>query len=94
MKLDIAHIHEQGQDIIIIPLSSSLIHHKSSGEQNAICDFLQDVVSSAGLKGVVCVVWEVGSTFYFIAPKAWQNFFKSINMDFVRANLNRTLTYS
>ena len=91
MKLDIAHIKEQGQNIIIIPLRSSSIHSKHSAEQNAIRDFLQDGASSADLKGVV---WESGSSFYFIAPNAWKNFFKSIDMDFFIANLNRSLTYS
>ena len=91
---EVAHIHEQGQDLIIIPLEAAGINNLSEEKQFSVCDSLQFFASDAGLKGVVCLVWEVGTQFKFIAPKKWHPFFKSINMDFVNANRNRKLTCS
>ena len=88
----IAHIHEQGQDIVIVPLEAYSIDCKTDAEQNAIRDGLQFFASDAGLKGTVCLVWQSGGMFKFRAPTAWHPFFRSINMDVVRTNLNRTLT--
>lgn len=88
---EVAHLHEQGQDMIIIPVSSSFAA-KSSQQQSAIQASLQSCAESAGLKGTVCPVWESSNRFGFLAPKPWHAFFASIGMDFVSVNINRKLT--
>ena len=89
----IAHINERGQDIIIVPLEGLTIDSLSDTEKKSILDGLQFFATDAGLKGTVCLVWQIGNVFKFIAPAPWHPFFQSIlGMDFVRANLNRTLT--
>lgn len=89
----IAHIHEQGADIIIVPLESAF-GNKSLAEQNMIRRDLQHAAATAGLAGVVVPVWnDAFGTFFFISPRNWENFFKSINMNFVLANINRTLSW-
>jgi hypothetical protein len=88
----IAHIHKDGQDIIIFPLDS--LDSLNNMERAAICDSLQFFASDAGLKGIVCLVWQSGGLFKFLAPPAWHTFFGSIDMAFVHTNLNRTLTCS
>lgn len=90
---NIAHIHEQGADIIIIPLDSSF-GNKSSIEQNKIQKELQLRATSAGLAGIVVPVWDDAfGHLFFLAPQNWKGFFDSINMDFIRASINRTLSW-
>jgi hypothetical protein len=90
-SFDIAHLREQGQDLIIVPLDSSF-GHKSSGEQQHVIASLQACARSAGLAGTVVPVWEDGfGRMAFIAPRPWHPFFQSIGMDFVTGNINRRL---
>lgn len=51
-KYKIAHLREQGQDMIIIPLDDSF-HHKSNSEQQDLIASLQAYASSARLAGTV-----------------------------------------
>lgn len=89
---DVAHLNQQGQDMVIVPLDSSF-GHKSSGEQADITDELQQRSSQAGLRGTVVPVWESGGRFNFIAPRPWHPFFKSIGMHHVARNINRSLSW-
>ncbi|MER8921687.1 hypothetical protein [Mesorhizobium sp. M0802] len=74
-KLKIAHIHEQGQDMIIAPLDGSF-DHKTSSQQQALIAEIQLAAGSAGLKGTVVPVWIAGSgKIKFIAPGPWHSFF-------------------
>lgn len=87
----IAHLREQGQDMIIIPLDDSF-EHKSSTDQEEIIATLQLCARSAGLAGTVVPVWRVGSRHKFIAPRQWQAFFRSLSWNRIIASLNKTLT--
>lgn len=90
-KFDIAHIKEQGIDLIIIPLKSSF-GRKSENDQNQIINELQICASSAGLKGTVVPVWDSGGgRMGFIAIHKWHPYFSSINLNFVHQNINREL---
>jgi hypothetical protein len=90
-RFDVAHIREQGIDIIIIPLNSSF-RFKSESEQREIISELQLRASSAGLAGTVVPVWDNGGgRMAFIAPENWHPFFRSIDLQFVAANINRQL---
>ncbi|MER9392204.1 MULTISPECIES: hypothetical protein [unclassified Mesorhizobium] len=91
--LKIAHIREQGQDMIIAPLDSSFDHKTSSQQQAAIAE-IQLAAGGAGLKGTVVPVWIASAgKMKFIAPDPWHPFFQGINMKWVQANLNKTLTW-
>lgn len=87
----IAHINEQGQDMIIIPLDSSF-GAKSSADQHAIIDSLQACAQSARLAGTVVPVWRTGSQVRSIAPTPWHPFFRTISWNYIIRNLNKTLT--
>lgn len=89
---DVAHIREQGVDLIIIPLKSSF-GQKGQMEQSQITASLQAAAQSAGLAGTVVPVWEtVGGRMGFLAPNNYHPFFKNIDMNFVATNVNRKLT--
>jgi len=88
---DVAHINEQGQNMIIIPVDSS-VGSKTQNQQNELSNSLQIFANDAGLAGSICLVWTSGNRFNFLAPNQWHSFFKSIDMRFVRTNINKKLT--
>lgn len=89
---DVAHINQQGVDLIIIPLEDEF-GRKPPSEQRTIIDQLQMCASAAGLKGVVVPVWNSGNgRMGFIAVQNYHPFFQSINLSYVAANINRRLT--
>jgi len=89
----IAHIREQGTDLIIVPLEPRF-GNMSSEDQNATITSLQLHASGAGLRGTVVPVWDSGGgRMAFIAPNQWHPFFKSINLAWVGANVNRELSW-
>jgi hypothetical protein len=91
-QYNVAHIKEQGQQIIIVLLDDSF-GSKSTEDQNAFKNELQIRASSAGLAGIVVPVWERSNRLYFIAPTPWHPFFKSMTMSFAQQNVNRTLSW-
>ncbi|MBI5519227.1 MAG: hypothetical protein HY916_04120 [Desulfovibrio sp.] len=93
-EFKVAYLREQGQDMVIVPVSNSF-GRKSRSEQADIVDWLQGCASSAGLAGVVVPVWDAGGgRMGFLAPRPWQTFFKSLNLGIVARNINKTLRCS
>lgn len=90
-QFEIAHIREQGVDLIIIPLDPEF-GEKDAGDQQAILITLQEAAKFAGLAGTVVPVWRVGNSHNFIAPKNWHPFFASLPYARVVASLNKVLT--
>ncbi|MGH7984306.1 MAG: hypothetical protein ACREFF_14365 [Candidatus Udaeobacter sp.] len=87
----IAHLREQGQDMIIMPLESSF-GYKSENEQHEFITALRVCARSAGLAGAVVPVWREGGGHRFIAPPPWHSFFRSLPFNAILANLNKELT--
>jgi hypothetical protein len=89
----VAHLREQGQDMIIVPLDSSF-GHKASEEQNGIISDLQIHARAAGLAGTIVPVWDSGGgRMSFIAPQPWHPFFRSLSLQVVWANTNKELSW-
>jgi len=87
----IAHIHEQGQDLIIIPLDERFDYSTSDEKKAEVAAYLQRCSTSAGLKGHVVIVWPVGTQMKFLAPPAWHSFVRSLTLDMIYGLLNREL---
>ena len=88
---DIAHVREQGQDMIVFALDRSF-GFKSQKEQHEIMYFLQRCVSGARLSGSVVVLWEVDGRTHSIGPKQWGDFLRSIDMMWHAQHVNKTLS--
>jgi hypothetical protein len=87
----IAHLRQQGQDMIIVPLDRSF-GYKSQREQNEITCALQLAASAAGLAGTVVPVWDHGSgRMAFIAPSPWRPFFQNLSQPVIGRMINREL---
>lgn len=87
----VAHVREQGQDMIIVPMKQEF-GLKAESEQRQLIRQLQQVARQAGLAGTVVAVWEASrGRMAFVAPRPWHPFFKSISLAWVAANINRKL---
>ena len=92
-SFEIAHIRQQGVDLIIVPLDRQF-GFKNRSDQNRIVGQLQFAARSAGLAGTVVPVWDHGGgRMAFLAPTNWQRFFQSISLQWVWANINRELSW-
>ncbi len=90
-RFKVAHLREQGQNMVIVPLDSTF-GNKAGSEQQAIAADLQQRARSAGLAGRVVPVWDNGGgRMGFLAPPAWHPFFSNLNLRWVFANINREI---
>lgn len=90
-RFKIAHVREQGIDLIIVPLESAF-GRKPESEQREIIWELQKRSSGVGLAGTVVPVWDSGGgRMGFIAPQNWHPFFRSLGLMAVHAGLNREI---
>ena len=90
-RFRVAHVKQQGQDIVIVPLDSQF-GRKTRGDQQAIATELQLRSRSAGLSGRAVPVWDNGGgRMGFLAPNNWHPFFGSINLGWVFTNINREI---
>lgn len=90
-RFEVAHIREQGVDLIIIPLDDGF-GRKTSSEQNQIILELQIRARAAGMAGTVVPVWDSGGArMAFIAPPKWHPFFTSLSLALVAENINKEL---
>ena len=86
----VAHVREQGVDLIITPLESSF-QYKSKQDQVEFVDELEAHAHAAGLAGTVVPIWFSGNSMGFLAPTQWHSFFKSLSWDLVMANINKEI---
>lgn len=91
-KLKVAHIREQGQDMLIFPLDQSF-GNRSNHDQNEALALLEHRAHSAGLAGQAVAIWQHGMHTHFRGPSNWQNFLRGISMGWVLANVNRELSW-
>jgi len=90
-RFKVAHIKQQGVDLIIIPLERSFGNSVGS-DQQAIVDELQVHSQAAGLAGTVVPVWDSGGgRMSFLAPTNYHPFFRSISLNYVLSNVNREI---
>ena len=93
-KLKVAHIREQGQDMIIFPLDQRfgrLTQHEQQEELVA----LELRANAAGLHGHAVAVWDAGGgRMGFIGPRQWNAFLQSIGLRQVLASLNKEISWT
>lgn len=91
VSYEIAHIREQGQDMIIMPLNRQF-DSLSREEKFVFINYMQAAAQEAGLAGTVVPVWDVGfGRSMFIAPKPWHPFFSSISLNTLFRMRNKIL---
>jgi hypothetical protein len=91
-KYKIAHIREQGIDLIVIPLDAEF-GKKSDSEQREFISSIQVSANLAGVAGTVVPVWRDGTSHRFVAPPTWHSFFKSFEWHLIMGSVNKELTF-
>ncbi|MEP3050775.1 MAG: hypothetical protein ABJP48_13515 [Erythrobacter sp.] len=91
-KIKVAHIIEQGQNMILFPLDRTF-HQKTSTEQHTALAELEDRAHEAGLAGRAAVFWEVQGRTHYLGPRQWTNFLRSISIRQVLASVNKSITW-
>ena len=92
-RFKVAHLRQQGQNMIVVPLDSQF-GYKSSADQQEIISELQIRSRAAGMAGTVVPVWDGGGgRMSYIAPRPWHPFFSSMNLRSVHANINKELSW-
>lgn len=91
-QLKIAHIREQGQDMILVPVNESF-GRRSTQEQRDTMAQIQAVAASAGLRGSVAVLWSNAGRSYFMGPQPWHPFLRSVSLGWVAGQVNRELSW-
>ena len=90
-RYKVAHVKEQGIDLIIIPLESDFGFKTSSQQHTEIAE-LQRRSNAANLAGTVVPVWDGGSNrMAFIAPTQWHPFFQNLTLGGVLQSINREI---
>jgi hypothetical protein len=89
---EVAHIREQGQNMIIVPMRSEF-GSKPAADQVRIENALQVAARGAGLAGRVVTVWDGGAgRMAFRSPPQWRAFFTSISLSAVATSINKRIT--
>jgi hypothetical protein len=89
----VAHIREQGQNMIIFPLDAAF-GRMTSSDQNEELGRLGFRANAAGLAGAAVAVWDAGGgRMGFMGPSQWHPFLRSIDLGFVFANLNQEISW-
>ncbi len=87
----VAHVNEQGQDLVIVFVSDQ-VQFRSSQEKDSLLASLQICASSAGLRGAVVLLWRNGvwcdRRFHaFFASVPYANLVRAINRELTCQNL-------
>jgi len=91
-SFEVAHLREQGQNMIIVPMKSDF-GHKGQAEQARIEAALALAARQAGLAGRIVTVWDAGGgRMGFRGPSQWRSFLASLNLSIVASNINKRIT--
>ena len=91
-KFPFAHIREQGQDMIIVPVDAAFANKSSKSQQEFVAGF-ENAVNGAGLAGHAVAIWNTGRHIGFVAPTKWHAFFKSPGIwERVNASINKEIS--
>jgi hypothetical protein len=92
-RFKVAHVKEQGVDLIIIPLESRF-GSMSNADQNSQNRELQVRANAAGLRGTVVPVWDAGGgRMGFFAPSGFRPFFSSLSLSQVDQSINKEISW-
>ena len=92
-SLKVAHIREQGVDLVIVPLDPGFGRQSQAAQDDTIGG-VQNRVRASGLAGTVVPVWDDGGgRMAFRAPRPWHPFFSGLSLHSVWSNVNREVSW-
>jgi hypothetical protein len=91
-SIPVAHLHEQGQDMVIVIMDKGFAGAPPQ-RQEATISQLQALAKLNGLKGTIAMVWDEGGRMNYLVPQPWHDFFRSITLDDIRARINAEIRW-
>ena len=88
----IAVLKHGGIELIVIP-QATIFEYKTRENQLAMRAELQSHIEDAGFTGSVCLVWPYAGGMKFLAPQTSHDFFKTLSIDKVHAEVNNELVW-
>lgn len=90
-KYPVAHVKHQSTNIVIVLVNSSFF--RGSGvEQSRWFTAVEQCVRSVNLAGQALIVANDGGRYRFYGPKSWHGFMQTIDLNWVNARINKSLT--
>ena len=90
-KFRAAHTSVRDSNMLIFVVGDSFFTRDSQTQQRWYTS-LQSCARSVKLAGEVIAVANVNVTFKSYVPKSWQDFLRTIDMDWVNARVNKEIT--
>lgn len=87
----VAHVRHQNSNMVIVIVNPSFFYG-SGNDQQRWFTAIQQCVRSVNLAGQAIVVTNDNGRFRFYGPNSWHNFLRTIDMSWVSARVNKTLT--
>lgn len=87
----VAHTRQKDVNMVFVVTGSRFFDLDGNAKARAYTA-MQSCVRSVKLAGEVVLVANVNGRFMFYGPKAWNGFLKTLDMNWVRARLNKELT--
>lgn len=90
-RYKIAHVKYQGNNMVLVWVNRNYFY-ASNQDQARWFTAIEQCVRSANLAGQSLLVTEDNGRFRFYGPNSWHNFMRTIDMNWVRARINKELT--
>ena len=91
-SFNVAHLREQGQNMLLFALDDSF-GNKTQSDQNAVLYDLESRAHAAGLAGKAAIFWRQGGGERFMGPKPWHPYLRGLSVNDVLRNTNKTLSW-
>jgi hypothetical protein len=91
-SIKVAHIREQGQDMILVPLDSNF-GNRTEYDKSKTLDELQVKASAAGLRGRIVLLWPNGRGHAFMGPRPWHPFLSGLPIEAVMSRVNKQISW-
>ncbi len=88
----IAVIKHDSMELIVVPLDT-VFEYKAQDKKLAFRAELQSHAEDAGFTGSICLVWPYAGGMKFLAPRAAHEFFATLSMAKVWAQVNMELVW-
>ncbi|MDX2220522.1 MAG: hypothetical protein SF172_16005 [Burkholderiales bacterium] len=87
----VAHVRHQGSNMVIVIINPSFFYGSRQDQQRWFTG-IQQCVRSVNLAGQTLIVTNDNGRFRFYGPNDWHNFLRTIDMNWVTARVNKSLT--
>ena len=90
-KYPVAHVKHQNSNMVIVVINPSFFRG-SPADQNRWFTDVEQCIRSVKLGGQALIVANDNGRYRFYGPKSWHSFLQTLDMNWVNARVNKSLT--